>query len=271
MGCDDDNPYYDNDPEPATPQGVYSVTGNSSVTIYWNGVYERDIESYSVWRSTQPTTNYSRIATIAAQDNPNLDLLIYNYTDNGLTNGQTYFYAVTAIDRSNQESDLSAEEVFDTPRPEGTVRLYQFDADVSRAGFDFTTRVVVNGNATEADIWLDTAGGVFYINAGNVDTDLQDMGFTSDFNEIGYAADDGWSLLGYSELIIGHTYIIWTDLNHFAKVRVIGINPVLGFVDFQWAYQTDPGNLELSLPANLERPANKTTIKTRPVTLLGVR
>jgi hypothetical protein len=77
----------------------------------------------------------------------------------------------------------------------------------------------------------------------NVDTDIQDMGYTADLDEIGYATDQGYSELGWCEVILHHTYLIWTDDNHFAKVRVTSI--AADQIFFDWAYQVDPGNMEL--------------------------
>ena len=245
LGCDDNNKPFD--PVPPSPQGVFSVTGDRSVEIVWNGVYDRDVTYYGVYRSLQATTGYAEIGQVTAQDNPNLDLIIYNYFDNNVTNGTTYFYAVTAVDHAGHESPLSAEEVFDTPRPEGMTALYSYYTDSSRAGFDLSAvSSRVPWHSASADVWIDDAGGVFYLNAADINTDLQDLGFTANFDEVGYSPDSGWSALGYLELIAGHTYVIWTSDNYFAKMRVESISALSGQVVFQWAYQTDTGNRELA-------------------------
>lgn len=256
VGCNDNNPPYD--PAPPAPQGVLSVTGDHSVEIVWNGVYDRDVSYYGVYRSMQATTGYAEIGRVTSQDNPNLDLIIYNYFDNAVTNGTTYFYAVAAVDRAGHESPLSAEGVFDTPRPEGMTALYSYYTDSSRAGFDLAAAPSrVPWHSASADVWIDDAGGVFYINAADINTDLQDMGFSKDFKEVGFSPDSGWSALGYMELIAGHTYVIWTSDNHYAKMRVESLGAVSGPVVFQWAYQTDTGNRELvpGLP-NTQKPVH---------------
>lgn len=246
-GCNDHtNPVYNS--VPAAPQGVYSITGNTEVEIVWNGVYERDIDSYVIYRSFQSTTGYTEIGQVAAVSNRDLDLIIYSFFDDNLVNGQTYFYAVSAVDRAGQESPLSAEEVFDTPRPEGSINLYsRFTADSSLSGLALDgTPSRLLWNSSSADVYLDDAGGIYYLNAGDINTDIQDVGYTASFDEIGYAPADGWSELGYVELIVGHTYIIWTNDLHYAKMRVDAIDDPLGRVSFQWAYQTDTDNPELA-------------------------
>lgn len=252
VGCsDDDNPVYD--PVPATPQGVYSVTGDEQVFVYWNGIYERDVKEYLVYRSLDAVTGYQAIGTVAAQDNPNLDLLIYEYVDDNADNGTTYYYAVASVDHAGQRSELSAENVFDTPRPEGTVVLFPNNIQPSLSGFNLETATQVYDTSAIADVYVDIFDGIYYLNVTAIDIDIQDMGYTSSFDEIGYAPEYGWSALGYVELILGHTYVIWTADDHFAKMRMESLN-ASGSVTFEWAYQTDQSNLELSLPASMTKP-----------------
>ena len=271
IGCNDSNSTLN--PVPAAPQGVYSVTGDHAVEIVWNGVYDRDVVRYNVYRSSQPTTGYAEIGQVAALDNPNLDLLIYNFIDNNLTNGVTHYYAVSAVDHSGQESALSAEEVFDTPRPEGSVLLYSRYSDSTLAGLALDASPSrVTWNSIAADVYLDDFSGIYYLNASDTLTDIQDVGYTASFDEIGYSPANGWSALGYLELIVGHTYVIWTNDDHYAKMRVTAIDPLIGRVSFQWAYQTDISNPELApgLPGTqkpsfgpdyLKKPVNNSDVK----------
>ena len=81
------------------------------------------------------------------------------------------------------------------------------------------------------------ADGEFYPN------DIQDFGYTYDFDEISFAPLDGWSIdpVGV-ELIEGHTYVIWTWDDHFAKVRVVSIGE--NHVVLEWAYQISEDEIE---------------------------
>jgi hypothetical protein len=247
IGCDENDSTI-NRPltPPAAPQGVYSVTGDQAVYVYWNGIYDSNVKEYLVWRSLQRTTGYTQIATVLAESNPNLDLIIYHYVDSPLVNGTTYYYAVSSVNNDNKESDLSAEDVYDTPRPEGAVILYPRQVDASLSGFNFATAHQVYDTSRAADIFVDTFQSTYYINAANAQTDIQDMGFTSNFTDIGFAPDSGWSALGFLELVKGHTYVIWTSDSHYAKMRLVSFNPS-GSLTFQWAYQTAANNLELSI------------------------
>ncbi|HEX2896619.1 MAG TPA: hypothetical protein VHP63_01030, partial [candidate division Zixibacteria bacterium] len=102
-------------------------------------------------------------------------------------------------------------------------------------------------------IYIDGAAGAFYINVADTLTDLQDVGYTNSFDAVGYAPTDGWSENGWAEIILGHTYIVWTrDLN-YAKMRVESIASGSGLVSFRWAYQTDPDNPELIVIGNQDQ------------------
>jgi hypothetical protein len=247
---ENDNPVYPQH-EPLTPQGIYSITGNHAVYVYFNGVYDTDVSEYLVYRSYTPDNGYAVVGHVAAESNPYLDLLIYEYVDQGLTNGTTYYYAVASVDNEGRVSELSAENVYDTPRPEGTSTVFPMEIEPTLSGYSLAAAARVSYDSPAADIYIDQVTGVDYINVGNAETDIMDMGYTKSFDEISVSpsisVDSGWSAVGYYEVVPGHTYVIWTSDNHFAKVRIDQINGS-GSIGFHWAYQTDTGNPELVAP-----------------------
>lgn len=264
VGCEEDNQLVIVDNAPMAPQGVYSITGDNAVYIYWNGPYERDINEYLIYRSLSSTTGYAVIGNRNALSNPNLDLIVYEFIDNTAVNGQTYFYAVATVDNAGQVSELSAETIFDTPRPEGNAVVFDMAIEPTLAGWDLSGRVNVRWDNAAADIYIDSdINGVYYINVADAQTDIQDVGYTSNFDEVGYAPTDGWSENGWAEIIAGHTYVIWTrDLN-YAKMRVESINT--SSVSFRWAYQTDADNPELIAPGNRnEKPVHGAQYLIKP-------
>ena len=261
-GCSDDEILIVNEIPPA-PQGVFSITGDNAVYIFWNAPYEADINEFFVYRSLDPVNNFTVIGTVIADDNPNLDLVLHQYTDNTVVNGQTYYYAVASVDFAGQISELSAENVFDTPRPEGTIIIPEISTDPTIAGLDLSTQSLVAWNDPSADIYIDSIGGVFYINASDTLTDLQDMGYTEDFDAIDFAPTVGWSENGWAEIIVGHTYVIWTRDLHYAKLRVTSISS--SFVVFQWAYQLDQDNPELVGGSDIvQKPVHGSDYLRRP-------
>jgi len=256
-GCDEDNHDHVFVPQdqiaPPVPQGVYSVTRDREILLYWLPIddVEGDFEEYVVYRSDfDPDTGYMMIGETTQE----------YFVDNQVINGRTYYYAVSSLDQSGNLSALSYELVFDTPRPQGSgAIMFDFNGDPSYAGWDFSAQQTVDYLAAGCDVYTEyvPGDGVFYINVANVNVDIQDMGYTEDLDVIGYSPDAGWSLNGWSELILGHTYVIWTADNHYAKIRVTAI---LGdHIIFDWAYQVDPGNPELKplikrLPGYLRYP-----------------
>jgi hypothetical protein len=241
--------YYcvDNEP-PAVPSGVYSVTGDREVAVYWSPVIEEDCEGYNVYRGDSSLVGpYYLVSTLYG---------VYEdyYLDTGLLNGKTYYYAVASFDESGNESELSYEEVFDTPRPEGyDVTLHDFDTISDSCGFNLSTRQVVEFetyNETQADFYLDYDNGHLFVCVAKDFTYLQDMGYTESLHEIDYAPSGGWSLWGRAEAIPYHTYVILTQDDHYAKIRLTTVSAAKHRVVFDWAYQTDPGNRELAVPSS---------------------
>jgi hypothetical protein len=256
-GCDEDNTIGVVDEPPVAPQGIFSITGDGVVHVIWNGLYDPDVRFYNIYRSFDPITDYERIGQVVAEDSGG-DLVQYRYDDNSVINGDTvYYYAVSAVDFAGQESELSAEEVWDTPRPESIASVTSNDQHEGLfAGFSFQTGRVVADSAELADIFVDLFDGVYYVNIANLETDLQDFGYTEpifwnseqlSFDNISMAPDTGWSELGFVEAIEGHTYIVRTLEGNFAKLRIRDISGG-GVITFDWAYQPDPGNPQLSLP-----------------------
>jgi hypothetical protein len=237
-GCYEEEIYVADTEPPAVPRGVYSITGDEEVIVSWYANAENDLAGYRVYRGNSENGSYFHIATTGS----------VQFVDRDVTNGRTYYYAVTAYDRDGNESELSYDLVFDTPRPEGYgVRLFDFNISPSVAGYDFATFRPQHYQAPATDVYFEyhAASGGLFINIANLETDIQDMGYTESFDDIGYAPSDGWSPLGYVECIAGHTYVIWTDDDHYAKMRVNLVNT--NYVEFDWAYQTDAGNPELKV------------------------
>ncbi len=94
---------------PAIPINFEATLGNQQVTLAWSANTEQDLNYYKIYRSK--TQNFTPTAndSIAVVFKPNT-----SYVDNNVTNGQTYYYRITAVDQSDNESDFS-DEVNATP------------------------------------------------------------------------------------------------------------------------------------------------------------
>lgn len=222
---------------PAAPRGLYSVTGDQQVTMRWLENTEGDVAGYRIYQA--PLENgadgpYYRVGTTTST----------SFVLGGLSNGVTKYLAVAAVDDYGNESDLSYDTIFDTPRPAGFgATLTNFLDGVTGAGWDFSVASTRASNDVATDIYFGDNGSIGQLFARDTQTDIQDMGFASSLDAIDYAPSAGWSPTGTVEAIAGHCYVVWTRDNHFAKFRITSVSGAA--VVFDWAYQTDPGNGEL--------------------------
>ena len=91
---------------PATPTGLSATPGNSTVSLDWNDNNETDLRGYNVYRSLTSGSSYTKLNGTFLTNS--------NYTDSNANGAKTYYYVVTAIDTSNNESNDS-NEVSATP------------------------------------------------------------------------------------------------------------------------------------------------------------
>ena len=237
-GCYVDTTDVDNEP-PAVPRGVRTITGDEQVIIEWYPNGEYDLAGYRVWRG-RDGTNFDEMLIDTPEGTT-------RYTDTTVRNGVTYYYAVSAYDVEGNESDLSPENAWDTPRPEGrNIALDDYNLFPERSGFDFSQpeKGSIPWDAAVTDIYfgLDTEVNVTYLYSDN-DTLMQDLGYHEYFDEVDVVPEVGYTTL-FVELIEGHIYAIYTPDGNFAKIRVRELFD--DGVIFDWAYQTDPDNVQLA-------------------------
>ena len=234
-GCNNDPVAVRDTVPPAPPQALYSVTGDGNVTLRWVKNTESDLAGYRVYMGPAYNGPYTPLATTGATQ----------YVVNGLANGQTQYFAVAAYDEAGNESDLSTENVYDTPRPAGTnVTLSAQAAEPGAAsGFDFAAHTVRLSTDPATDVYFLVTGGTRLMVAMDTNTDIQDAGYHP-LDDLDWAPDAGWSPTGTAELAVGHSYYVWTRTNHYAKFIVTALTETQ--VRFDWAYQIDAGNPQLA-------------------------
>jgi hypothetical protein len=236
--------WYD-DEAPAAPTGLYSVTGDGRVYLYWLPVDAHDLDGYRVYVSRNPDGPFEELG----------DTRRTHFVDEGATNGRTWFYAVTAVDACGHESDFSRDDVFDTPRPEGfELRLESASfGPGADAAWDFSRFRRQKVGDAGTDIWF--RGGslpAFFVAPGG---GIQDWGFGS-IDDLDWAPTAGWSPANRVEAIPGHTYAVVTPDGYYAKFHVLDVSPERAVID--WAVQLDRGNRELSveMPVSGSAPAS---------------
>lgn len=251
-GCDDctDSVVYetvvvvDNLP-PSPPDGLVSITGDGIVYLEWNPNREPDLAGYVLYYNYDGGSKYTYMDDISKDQNW--------YNDEDVENGITKFYAVLAYDIEGLESDLSYEDVFDTPRPEGTgLVLYDYlGQNGNLSGYDFSARPYGYAQAWDeptTDVYFGTPSGELLMFAKGAGVDVQDYGYADYFDEVGWAPIKGWAPSKSVALIPGHVYIVrilnQTGFYNYAKVRVTELTNT--YVTLDWAYQTAPDNPELT-------------------------
>ena len=232
---------------PAEPINVFSITGDNEVIIAWDENFESDLDYYVVYKSSHEDGPYRPVGET-------YDTYYIEYVPNGLT----YYFAVSAVDYRGNESDLSRELVWDTPRPEGhnayAWALIQYDVDdydnYNKCGIDFSdfeSNMIQSFDNGSNDIFFDMIDGQIFINVYNIeDTDISLFGPTEFLSDVDFVYEDtDWEETGYLPVIEDFSYIIWTWDNHFVTIRIEEAYDDL--VVYSWAYQTDPGNPQLKI------------------------
>ncbi len=264
-GCEEKTRYITVADAPATPVGVYSVTGDGYVDVFWQANNDGgNTEGYGVYRYNGTVGGNDEYVLIGEVDAAPFRE-VYGYRDNNVQNGNTYYYAINAYNGYG-ESDLSDPDAFDTPRPQGSSTIDLTNQDLKRGGWDFSERRTRVWDSVDSDIFFeyDADLDAFFIWSGRDDVYIQSFGYTADITDVNWGEPGGgWNNVGWMELVEGHAYIIGMgaldeedNSENYATVRVTGLDYLDERVNFEWAYQTDRFNPELKrAPSNGEIPS----------------
>jgi len=233
---------------PEAPRDVEVWNRDGYVRIWW---YHPDttysIDKYMVYQSDQPYSNFIVVDSLDASAYEPFDWIFFDLAED---NGNWYYYAVSAVNYDRIESDLSYEVVTGTPRPEGFLRLYDSNFLADSSGYDFSSESNEAQwdtlNSTDIYFSIDSSTPEFL--SGHDGVRFQSHGYIEYFDTIHSAPEYGWtSTSGRMEAVAEHCYtlrIIDGSQTHYAKLYVWDITPT--YVEFWWAYQTDPGNRDLA-------------------------
>lgn len=84
---------------PAIPTGLTATSGDTSISLDWTDNADSDLSGYNVYQSTD-NVNFSKVNTTL------ISVSSYNVT--GLVNGSIYYFKVSAVDTSANESSQTA-------------------------------------------------------------------------------------------------------------------------------------------------------------------
>ncbi|NUM77446.1 VCBS repeat-containing protein [candidate division KSB1 bacterium] len=192
---------------PATPQNLIAIAGNQQATLTWQANNEADFLRYRIYGGTSPNPT-TKIDSVNGAANTTKIIA-------SLTNGTTYYFRITAVDNSLNQSGFS-NEVNATPSavdlpPTAPQNLTASAGDQqitlnwqTNSETDFlryrihggtspnpTTKIdSVNGAANTAKTITGlTNGTTYYFRITAVDNNLNQSGFSNEVNATPTAAD----------------------------------------------------------------------------------
>ena len=208
---------------PSSPTALNATPNDGFVTLDWSDNAEADFASYTVNRSTTSGSAYSAIAT---------GLTSSSYTDSSIVNDTTYYYTITALDSTGNESSGSGEVSATPTGPTGPIELSydDFEAGIgnytdggsdcklysgNRSPQGSGSMDIQNGTGTESSFW--TTNGIDTDSAGYTQ-------ITVEFSFYANSMDSGDSFsLEYYDGSTWHTiatYQAGTDFSNKADYSV---------------------------------------------------
>ena len=112
--CDSAGPDEDLDTTPpSAPSGLSATSGDAELSLSWNSTGASDLDGYRLYRAESSISSAEGMKPVSGS----APISETSLTDSEVTNGTTYYYRVTAVDESGNESSMSS-EVKGTPFPD---------------------------------------------------------------------------------------------------------------------------------------------------------
>lgn len=132
-----------------------NITFAGTANLSWNANNESDLAGYKIYYGTSPRTGscppggYTNIPINVGN--------VTSYTINNLTDGQTYYFSITAYDTSNNESCFSGEVSKIIPTPSTFITNVKFtpaiEGTTNISGRNFTITILNPGTTTQIAQW----------------------------------------------------------------------------------------------------------------------
>jgi hypothetical protein len=133
---------------PAAPTGLTARGGDASATLSWSANSESDIAGYQLYRAPAASGPFARQSL-------NLLPATNTVTQTGLTNATTYWYRLTAVDQSGNESAPSAiVSVTPAGQPTFTIRGKVLLGSAALGAVTITAGSVSTSSATDGSYTL---------------------------------------------------------------------------------------------------------------------
>ncbi|UCH10733.1 MAG: VCBS repeat-containing protein, partial [Fidelibacterota bacterium] len=235
---------------PAVPTDLTATPGDQKVTLNWSANTEEDLVKYRIYSGTSSPAS-TLIDSVVGSVLVPPDTF---YTDTELTNGQTYYYSITAVDTAGNESGNSAEvsaapfEVFTRVTTGPVVAEYGTSHGGAWGDYD---------NDEDVDLFVATTGtnsNFLYANNGDgtFTKITTESVATDEINSFGgsWADYDNDGDLDLFVSNIGGTFNIYTNDGDGSFTRFLngpsGGWPGLGY----WGDYDNDGDLDLFVPNN---------------------
>jgi hypothetical protein len=250
------------------PATLSSVSLNGAIELDWSdNAYSADPARFKWYRvySTSYDLNAGLCGTTWSLEGTTVSP---EFIAGALPNGVPLCFGVSAISLEGYESLWSPLRQ-DTPRPDArNVLVYALDADSTMAGFRFwddlnqdgiaqpnELGLVQNGNRTDLDFWVyrDPADSSLWLVPEFSGTSVRLYANTpiGDLTDIDIAPVSGYTR-NMIEAVTGYGYvfqIVEGSTLRYGALRVTHVGR--NYLIFDWSFQTDPGNPELVVHANL--------------------
>ena len=210
----------------SVPQNLTAAQGDKQITLNWNDHTYPDLAAYNIYRGTTSSV-YSFIESVST-GSP----ITSSYSDTDLNNGTTYYYVVTAMDNSANESGYSNEV---SGEPQGLIAFYPFNGNAEDESGN-AMNGILTGDPTQVSDRFGNYSSALHFNG--VDQYI-DLGTTSHFhtNELTGMAWIKLDVLPTNRYY--KTVVECTPDTYYSNELVPAINPVVGqgevFLRSSWA------------------------------------
>ncbi|MBI2071493.1 MAG: hypothetical protein HYT81_00385 [Gemmatimonadetes bacterium] len=251
------------------PDWLASGTLNGAIHLYWSdNPFQSTPDGFKQYRI------YSASYTLDDPENCGQVWTLEGTTvspeflASALTNGVSRCFGVSAESIEGWES-LWSEVIADTPRPDArNVLIFPFQADPDRSGFRFfldangdgqagplELGIVAAGDNPNMDFWVDRdAAGDLWITPVRAGTEVALYGTApvADLTSIDVAPVNGYARTAI-QAVPGYGYVFrMSGGDSYARYGALRVTHASSqYLIFDWSYQTDPGNPELSVRGGL--------------------
>jgi len=253
----------------ARPAWLRSVTLNGAIHLYWSdNPFESTpsgFKQYRVYSASYTLDQPDECGKVWSLEGTTISP---EFLASALTNGVSRCFGVSAESLEGWES-LWSEVIADTPRPDArNVLIFPFQADPDRSGFRFfqdangdgkagalELGIVAAGDNPTVDFWVDRdATGDLWITPVRAGTEVALYGTApvADLTSIDVAPTGGYARSAI-QAVPTYGYVFrMSGGDGFARFGALRVTHAGSqYMIFDWSYQTDPGNPELSLRGGL--------------------